>query len=364
MQKKIIALAVAGILAAPVAAQAGVEVYGKARLSVGVISNDDATANREDSKLSISSHASRLGFKGTEDLGNGLKALWQIERSVDFTDKSTTLGVRNTFAGLAGDFGTVLLGSHDTPYKMATGSLDPFADTFADYNAVIDSDNDARSRNILVYLSPDMSGLTMAAALITDFADDNLKDSNASQEQGAISLAGMYKNGPLDASLAYQSVKDAVGTGPYEDMTAVKLGVGYAVASATKLGLVYENVDMGNVMGDQSNVYFSAAHGLGDGMTANFAFGQKGDLGNTSDSGATFFAVGVNKALSDKTELYALYTKIDGDKNANNAYGLGVGNQSIGAAGTTGAGTIGSPYVGDSSASALVAGINLKFSSM
>ncbi len=360
MQKKIIALAVAGILAAPVAAQAGVEVYGKARLSVGVISNDDTTANREDSKLSISSHASRLGFKGTEDLGNGLKALWQIERGVDFTDKSTTLSVRNTFAGLAGDFGTVLLGSHDTPYKMATGSLDPFADTFADYNAVIDSDNDARSKNILVYLSPDMSGLTMAAALITDFADDNLVDTTAA-EQRAISLAGMYKNGPLDASLAYQQVNEYVGT---EDLSAVKLGVGYALAAVTKLGLVYENVDMGNVVGDQSNVYFSATHGLGDGMTANFALGQKGDMGNTSDSGATFFAVGVNKALSDKTELYALYTKIDGDKNANNVYGLGVGNQSIGAAGTTGAGTIGSPYVGDSSASALVAGINLKFSSM
>lgn len=347
MQKKIIALAVAGILAAPVAAQAGVEVYGKARLSVGFINNDDTTANREDSKLSISSHASRLGFKGTEDLGNGLKALWQIERSVDFTDKDTTLGVRNTFAGLAGDFGTVLLGAHDTPYKMATGSLDPFVDTFADYNAVIDSDNDARSRNILVYLSPDMSGLTMAAALITDFADDNLVDTTAA-EQRAISLAGMYKNGPLDASLAYQQVNEYMGT---QDMTAAKLGVGYAVASATKLGLVYENVDMGNVIGDQSNVYFSATHGLGNGMAANFAFGQKGDLGNTSDSGATFFALGVNKALSDKTEVYALYTKIDGDKNANN-YGLGVGNQPIGAAGT------------EPTASALVAGINLKFSSM
>ncbi len=347
MQKKIIALAVAGILAAPVAAQAGVEVYGKARLSVGVISNDDTTANREDSKLSISSHASRLGFKGTEDLGSGLKALWQIERSVDFTDKSTELGVRNTFAGLAGDFGTVLLGAHDTPYKMATGSLDPFVDTFADYNAVIDSTNDARSKNVLAYLSPDMSGLTMAAALITDFTDDNLVDGPGT-EQRAISLAGMYKNGPLDASLAYQSVSEYTGT---EDMTAVKLGVGYAVAAATKLGFVYENVDMGNVVGDQSNLYFSATHGLGNGLTVNAAFGQKDDLGNTPDSGATFFAVGVNKALSDKTEVYALYTKIDNDVSAND-YGLGVGNQSIGAAGT------------EPTASALVAGINLKFSSM
>lgn len=361
MQKKVIALAVAGILAVPMAAQAGVEVYGQARLSAGLIGNDDTTTSKEDSKMAVSSHASRLGFKGAEDLGDGLKAVWQIERSVDFSDKDTTLGVRNTFAGLAGGFGTVLLGAHDTPYKIATGSLDPFADTFADYNAVVDATNDARSKNVLAYISPDMSGFTVAAALVTDFADDNLVDTTDStalpggttREQGAISLAGMYKNGPLDVSLAYQSVSEtgaAVGT-KYDDLAAVKLGAGYAVTAATKLGFVYENVDFGGNDNDQSNLYLSAAHGLGNGLTVKAAFGQKDDVGNTADSGATFFALGVNKALSDKTEVYALYTKIDSDKNAA-AYGLGVGNQSIGAAGA------------EPSASALAAGINIKFSSM
>ncbi len=355
MQKKIIALAVAGILAAPVAAQAGVEVYGQGRLSAGLISNDDTNANREDSKLNISSHASRLGFKGTEDLGSGLKALWQIERGVDFTDGSATLSVRNTFVGVAGDFGTVLLGTHDTPYKMATGSLDPFADTHGDYNAVIDATNDARSKNVLAYLSPDMSGFSVAAALVTDFADDNLVDTTDStaiggttRKQGAISLAGMYKNGPLDASLAYQSVSEtgvAAGTN-YDDLTAVKLGLGFAVAAETKLGFVYEDVDFGGNNNDQSNIYLSAAHGLGNGLTVKAAFGQKDDVGNNADTGATFFALGVNKALSDKTEVYALYTKLDSDKN--DSYDLGY----VGAAGD------------EPSASALAAGINIKFSSM
>lgn len=368
MQKKIIALAVAGILAAPVAAQAGVEVYGQARLSAGLISNDDASVNKEDSKLNINSHNSRLGFKGTEDLGNGLKALWQIERGIDFSEKSGTstngndFTARNTFVGLAGGFGTVLLGTHDTPYKMATGSLDVFVDTFADYNAVVDADNDARSKNVLAYLSPDMSGFTVAAAFITDFADDNLVDTSTStaiggttREQGAISLAGMYKNGPLDASLAYQNISetgDDMGGSTYEDLTAVKLGVGYAVAAATKLGFVYENVDFGGNNNDQSNIYLSAAHGLGNGLTVKAAFGQKDDVGSNADTGATFFALGVNKALSDKTEVYALYTQIDNDKMAD--YGLGVNKPLLGAGGDD----------TEASASALVAGINIKFSSM
>ena len=355
MQKKIVALAVAGILAAPMAAQAGVEVYGQGRLSMGIISNDDSNSAKEDSKLSITSHASRLGFKGNEDLGNGLKAMWQIERGVDFADGSTTLGVRNTFVGVAGGFGTVLLGTHDTPYKMATGSLDVFVDTHADYNAVIDVTNDARSKNVLAYLSPDMSGFTLAAAVVTDVADDNLVDTTTTsatvaKKQPAISLAGMYKNGPLDASLAYQSMSETstvMSGSKFDDLTAVKLGVGYAVAAATKLGFVYEDVDFGGNNNDQSNIYLSAAHGLGNGLTVKAAFGQKDDVGNNADTGATFFALGVNKALSDKTEVYALYTKLDSDKN--DSYDL----VNVGAAGGT-----------EDSASALAAGINIKFSSM
>lgn len=361
MQKKIVALAVAGILAAPMAAQAGVEVYGKGRLSVGVISNDDSNSAREDSKLNITSHASRLGFKGTEDLGSGLKAMWQIERGIDFSEKSgtatggTDFSTRNTFVGVAGGFGTVMLGTHDTPYKMATGSLDPFVDTHADYNAIIDEDQDARSKNVLAYLSPDMSGFTAAVALVTDFKDDGLVDTTTTtattaRKQPAISLAGMYKNGPLDASLAYQTIKEhssMMAGSKYDDHSAVKLGVGYTVATATKLGLVYENVDMGGNNNDQSNLYLSAAHGLGNGLTVKAAFGQKDDVGNNDDTGATFFAVGVNKALSDKTEVYALYTKLDSDKNA--SYDLGY----VGAAGGA-----------EDSASALAAGINISFSSM
>ncbi len=356
MQKKIVALAVAGILAAPMAAQAGVEVYGKARLSAGLISNDDPNPAKEDSKLSITSHASRLGFKGSEDLGGGMKAMWQIERSVDYTDGSSTLGVRNTFVGLGGNFGTVVLGTHDTPYKMATGSLDPFVDTHGDYNSVIDSNQDARSKNVLAYLSPDMSGFSVAAAIVTDYVDDNLADTittsaTVARKQGAISLAGMYKQGPLDASLAYQQMNEgsAVMAGSkFDDTTAVKLGLGYALNAATKVGFVYENVDMGGNSNDQSNVYVSGSHGLGNGMTANLAIGQKGDVGNSSDTGAMFFAVGVNKALSDKTEVYGIYSKIDSDNS--DSYDLVSG---VGAAGVNGG-----------AASAVAVGINMKFSSM
>jgi predicted porin len=387
MQKKLIALAVAGVLAAPAAMASDVTVYGKARLSFGVIGNDANTSgtNMDNSKLAISSHASRLGFKGSDDLGNGMTAVWQIERSVDFTDKSSTLGVRNTFAGLKGDFGTVLLGTHDTPYKISTGKLDPFGDTFADYNSIIGTAHDQRSRNVLAYISPDMSGFTLAAAYVTDFVDDNISDS-LPEANPAFSLAGMYSNGPLYATVAYQSVaeysgaalngKTIAGTTISEvctatndkcgDATAAKLGVGYEIAQFN-LGLAYETTSLdttsaGTVGGEtikQNSVYVSGVMDLGSDMKLKAAVGQKDDLdvgGTVKDTGANFYALGLSKNMSSNTELYALYTSVANGKNAGStASNLGAGNQGITAAGKAGS---------DLTATALVVGINLKFSSM
>lgn len=362
MQKKLIALAVAGVLATPMMAQAAVEVYGKARVSVGSITNDDSTAGLDKSKLAVSSHASRLGFKGNEDLGDGLKAVWQIERGVDITDGSSTLSVRNTFAGLAGGFGTVILGTHDTPYKIATGSLDPFADTYADYNAVIDSTNDARSKNVIAYISPDMSGFTLAAAYVTDFNDDNLVDTTTygggnKKKQPAISLAGMYTNGPLFASLAYQKVDETgntpAGATKADPLKATKLGLGYKI-NQFNVGLVYEDVDGGNSI-KQKNTYLTGGMDVGSGVKVNLALGKKGNPTGTSDAEGKFFALGATKSLSANTEAYVQYASIKDGKNAGAAYGLGVGNQAVGAAGPAGA---------DAKAATFAVGLNINFSSM
>ena len=267
------------------------------------------------------------------------------------------------------DFGTALLGTHDTPYKISTGSLDPFADTFGDYNAVIDSTHDARSANVIAYISPSMSGFTVAAAYVTDFATDNLPDTThygtgataTEKKQAAVSVAGMYSAGPLYASLAYQSVAETGGTPTgatqADALKAMKLGLGYKV-SQFNVGFVYEDVDFG-ASSKQKNTYVSGVMDMGSGMSLKAALGKKGDLTSTSDTGATFFTLGAGKNLTANTEVYALYANIKDGKSATpSATGsgnLGVGNQVIGAAGAAGS---------DLKASAFVVGINHKFSSM
>lgn len=358
MQKKLITLAVAGVLAAPMMAQAAVEVYGQARMSVGMIGNDadpGAAPADDDSSIAVTSHASRLGFRGNEDLGGGLKALWQIESGIDMDNGGGNAIDRNTFVGLAGGFGTVILGQHDTPYKMSTGKLDVFSDTYADYNAVINSTHDMRSDNIIAYLSPDMSGFSLAVAYIDDISNDDLPDTDETVDQRALSLAAMYSNGPLYVSLAYQTVSD-YGTGgggtDSEDFDAMKFGVGYTLPTQTTLGFIYENTELNETAPtakpDQDAMYFAVTHPITTDTTVKLALGQLDETTSGANDGGDFLALGVSKNLTANTEVYALYTQMSNDTNGTN--GLTAGNGPAAAA--------------DKTASALAVGMNLKFSSM
>ena len=116
--------------------------------------------------------SNRVGVKGSEDLGNGLKAIYQLEFGINFGDNNIPGGanggvsIRNSFVGLAGGFGTVLLGRHDTPLKISTGKLDLFSDTMADYNGTVGFD-DIRADNAVAYISPSFSGFSFMGAVVS-----------------------------------------------------------------------------------------------------------------------------------------------------------------------------------------------------
>ena len=335
MNKKLIALAVAGAMTGPaIAAAADVEIYGKARVSFGVVGNDNDADDTSDSEINVSSHSSRLGFKGSEDLGNGLTAVYQIEGEVDLDDKEKTdITSRNSFVGLAGGFGTVLLGRHDTPYKIATTKMDLFKDTHGDYTgAGVDGTHDARLNNVLAYISPDMGGFTFAGAYVTDLEDDDLDGADPEDHNTAISLAVMGNVGPVYASLAYQSIDNAgglvdgiLGTGATaalaaEDVTveeddsfdAIKLGLGYKITEGALVNFIYESTEVGDL--DQDNIYLSGKFDVADSTDIRAAYGMRGEAGDLDDTDGTYFAIGAFTKLSKTTELYALYTAVDNDE--------------------------------------------------
>ena len=139
MQKKIIALAVAGLSTAAFA-QTNVTIYGVADVSAqGTTMSKSVAPNAnaaDGSAFNLKNNSSLIGFKGTEDLGNGLKGLFQIETNVNMTGQSSGQGVaantsnsnfgslRDTYVGLNSKYGTVLGGYLSTPFRSTLTSFD------------------------------------------------------------------------------------------------------------------------------------------------------------------------------------------------------------------------------------------------
>jgi predicted porin len=197
--KKILSLAIAATLVAPAAAMAEATLYGKAHMVIQNTSEDDGTDDVD--VWSVDSIDSRIGIKGSEDLGGGLKAVYQFEFKVNHDD-GDGLGDRNQYAGLAGGFGTVLLGRHDTPLKMSQGKFDQFGDVAGDIKSVIPGED--RVDNVIAYISPSMGGLSFVGAAISGELGDGA-DGELDGPADHISLAGLYNNGPIFASLAYNT---------------------------------------------------------------------------------------------------------------------------------------------------------------
>src|SRR6185295_18440004 len=112
MNKKLVAVAVAGLLGAPMSAYAqtaNVPLYGRVNLDFEIVNGRQADGSNP-TVTRLSSNSSRLGVRGSESLGGGLTALFQIESSVNADTNTGNLGGRDTFIGLQGPWGKVMAG--------------------------------------------------------------------------------------------------------------------------------------------------------------------------------------------------------------------------------------------------------------
>ncbi|QFY88785.1 porin [Magnetovirga frankeli] len=314
MNKKILSLAVAAAMTSGVALAQDITIYGQMHASLDYV-DSDATVDGNDWATGnhAGARASRLGVKGSEDLGNGLKAIFKIESAV-----GGNVGSRNTYVGLSGDWGTMLMGRHDTPYKISSGSLDLFGDTLADATIVIGENLDAnrfdeRVPQTVAYISPNMNGLTVAAAWVQHLVDEPVVFGNT-LETNAVSLAAMYSNGPLFASLAYEDHENAANGGIVgaDNADAWKLGLGYK-ANGFSVGLIYEEIDDAANARDAENMIVNASYAMGNNVF-KVQFGNHDDEALAEDF--DYWAIGMDHNLSKRTKVYALYTDLDNEANA------------------------------------------------
>ncbi|NTW59816.1 MAG: porin [Nitrospirae bacterium] len=324
-----------------------IEIYGRAQVSYDMI-DTGAKSPADESLHKVSTNGSRLGFKGTEELGDGLNAVFQMELQLNLDGtqttvvsgvtpspvSSTTTGIdrityRNTFAGLRHQaVGTLLLGIYDTPYKTSTSRLDLFVDTMGDYNAVIGNVNgtsnfDLRAKDTVVYLSPAWAGISIGLSRSTTGSETN---NNSAGNANLTSASVTYDVKPLFITAAYEIHKNGYTTwdsDAYQN-TGTKVGAGVAFGN-TKINAVYETIkdDKSNSDKTRSAWWIGASQTFGK-ETIKIAYATADDGDNpATKTGATVMAVGLDHAFSKRTTVYALYAATKNEENA--TYGLGQG---------------------------------------
>jgi len=352
VKKKLIAAAVVSAFAAPVAfAQApaaNVTIYGTLQTEFISVSGDGEGANPDFQRRNrIGTPGSFfIGFRGREAIGGGLSVIWQVEQNVgggDGTGATNTWGSRNTFAGLAGGFGQVMLGNHDSPMKRVLGINNVMNMGLTGPNGMepVMTNNGATVRfsnriaNSLTYISPTMSGFRVEAQYQAN------EDRSATAGPGVVQsnpyeygIALQYAGGPFRAGVAYTKHKDFRGAGLSDDAILVSGSwtSGPFLVQAAYSRLEYQAAAGGDtkrdnfLIGAQYSVgmhRFRAQYqnaGDGKGVAQNI-----GTIAVGGDTGAQVYGLSYGYALSKRSEVYALYSYINNERlgRVNNSGGHG-----------------------------------------
>lgn len=365
MQKKLIALAIAG-LSSTAFAQSNVTIsgvlkggYDSTKISGGVPAAARGSMNQ------FSDQASNLIFKGSEGLGNGLSAIFQIDArfGIDGVDNSSTnnqgvggFATGNTHVGLkSASFGEFKLGTQDLHYNE-TERIEGGAKSLSQQSLVGRSllsqiggagntvaPDATRAKNVLFWDSPNWSGFTARVAYSTNDRADELNTTtnsvgttagtanslNVGSEQGsAWNLVGRYENGPIKAGVSYYDREaDAAINTIAAQGKSTKVWAGYTIAGFS-FGLAY----------DQSKNEYTTA-GTFDKRDAwaiplSYAFGNHGffatyarandvkdETGKVNDSDASMYTLGYSYDLSKRTSVGVNYSKISNGTNSNYTFG-------------------------------------------
>ncbi|QOY94787.1 porin [Massilia sp. UMI-21] len=323
MKHSLMAVALLGAFAAGTAhAQTSVQIYGT--IDAGLI-------KRSGQSLNIGKRASNtLGFKGTEELGNGLKALFQLEMRYEPDTGTNEIGANGSQrplfqgqsrVGLQGDFGMVRIGRGLTPFHETVGAFEPFHATpspvgfwtdiaVAGYTSQpLDAAGSSNGRfsNGVWYNSPVTSGFQLNAAVATKESSGGAAvigrgtAANPQYPVGAeasanpFSLSATYTNGPAAVMAAYE--RNAI------ESKVWSIGASFAATPELKLMGLYSKQD-------QEHNRFASANTNAWVLGANYTMGPGKFLagyGQKDTDGlekVKQFSLGYEYSLSKRTYLY------------------------------------------------------------
>jgi len=367
MQKKVMALAVAGALSAPAAAfaQAGnVQIYG--RLNVGLdnyeakgASANTGTVNSDfKARMRMFDGASRLGVRGSEDLGGGLKALFQIESGANIDSGNSlsqsgssnasagTFATRDSYVGLEGGFGRLTMGRQAVWYgngviEQATSNYVNISGPFFSGNASRISSVTTRTNNVFAYTTPTFGGFN-----VTGWYSPNSETAAAGSNTDAriFGFTARY-SGILNVQADWGKNKAVTSTTATAtqagDKTGLKVGIGWPYAPGAQIAVIL--LDMKQEQSALTTGFVLAGDRVKQraaGVSWEHVFGNVQALAQVARSqkakgcSETSTNAGVNGATCDQTEsasvmvgakyllskrssVYVTYNKITNKANAN-----------------------------------------------
>lgn len=351
MQKKVLAAVIGGLLAAPAAFADNANVTISGRIAVGwesykLAGGNPAPAGGYHNEYRVSDQSSSLVFSGSEDIGGGLKGVFQIDNrfSPDGSAATSFGATGNTWLGLAGGFGRIVLGRNDVHYNEAnvlgglgkSSSLQSWLSPgpFSQVNGTTVGVG-SRTPNLIMWDSNNMGGVTARVAYSTNPAgNEGSGRGGDGSADGAWTAALRWSSGPLTVGGSYWDSKtEGKPTGATNnqlgDLKGLKLFAGWNLGAAT-VGLGYDNSEARVATNESMTkrtawlvpVTFKATND--DTIVASFAkmgklSGPNGSCGaacTTDSTDATAYGVGWDHALSKRTSVGAYYTKIDNKTNA------------------------------------------------
>jgi predicted porin len=301
MQRSLIIAAALASVGASAFAQSTVTLYG--RVNVTIERQKDVADN---SNTVMQNSSSRWGLKGSEDLGGGMKAGFQLESGFNPANgtASTTFWGRQSEVNLSGSFGMVRLGNFTSEAYYAT------SDYVGMHNHETGTSSDAfyayvgRNTGKIAYRTPSFGGATFEASIT---------EAGANPDR-TLDLAVNYDAGPLHLGAGY---------GKDGDVNQFAVRGLYEMGAFTVGGYVQRDEDhWGTGFGTRTTLRLAGMYTMGN-TELHANWGRAGDYSNVANSSANQYTLGVNQNLSKRTKVYGFYTKLGGD--GANFYALGNG---------------------------------------
>ncbi|MGQ0595767.1 porin [Aquabacterium sp.] len=326
MKKTLLALAAIAASSASFA-QSSVTLYGLLDVSLESVKGNQTVTRVTSGNLDTS----RLGFKGTEDLGGGMKATFNLEApvNVDIGAAASTFWDRQAWVGVGGGFGELRLGRTDTPIGAIAGNV-LSALAYDDLKIVgTRAANDyRRASNAITYALPTLvPGLTATLQYSTGTGAPLAGEVAGSSEGKAYGLSVKYAAGPLSAGLGYENAKDEVAGGATStkanatlvyagyDFGAAKV-TGYYNAETRPVVFVASGERRLTVLGAKVAVPFTPEFTLIAGLST--ARNVEGSVAGDDNVQITTIKGVYN--LSKRTSVYGMFTNVNNDT----ATGVGV----------------------------------------